>query len=242
MVREFLDQASGDWEGAQSALATVTSEHDSVDWERASPKTQSCGCNAKICGENSAWETCAEDPKVFLNALKVGRIRGVACILGLGEVLREQGPVHVPLVRELIKRDILVIVSDCTTVGLGDAGLLGQDGYAVAGQGLVEFCDYLDVEPILNIGDCVERVRLTDFCTTLAEQVGLQASDLPFVTIANGQLLQEREGLDMLSFAHCLDAGHDMDSAVATNVIDAHIHAKRLKLAWCDQCHCSIHS
>jgi len=242
MVREFQYQTTRDLERTQSILATVPSERDAAGWEGASQKTQSCGCNAELCGEDSAWEICAEDPKVFFNALKVGRIRGVACVLGLGDVLREHGPVHVSLVRELIKRDILVVVSDCTAVGLGDAGLLGQDGSAVAGQGLLEFCDYLDVEPVLNIGNCVERARLTDFCTTLAEEVGLQASDLPFVTIADGQFLHESEGLDMLSFAGCLYAGHHMDSAAVTNAIDAHIHAKRLKLAWCDQCHCSIHS
>jgi len=209
----------------------------------ASAEIQGCSCcNTERTGAESAWETCAEDPKIFFNALKVGRVRGVACLFGLGDVLSEHGPVHVSLVRELIKRDILVVVSDCTTVGLEDAGLLGEDGYAAAGQGVVEFCDYLDVDPVLNIGNCVERARLADFCTALAEEFGLEASDLPFITIANGEFLNGAEGLDLLSFASCLDAGHDVDSAMVSNLIDAHIHAKRLKLAWCDQCHCSIHS
>jgi len=228
MVRAFEFEARGILEGADSVLATVTSERDSADWEEASAQTQSCGCNAKLHSEGSAWESCADEPKVFFNALKVGRLRGVVCVFGLGDVLSEHGPVHAPLVRELIKRDILVVVSDCTTLGLDDAGLLGQDGYAVAGQGLVEFCDHLDVEPVLNIGSCEERSRIIDFCTTLADQFGLEASALPIVTIANGQCLNE--------------GGPDNDSAAVASLIDAHIHAKRLKLAWCDQCHCSIHS
>lgn len=242
MIRDFQYEEMGIREGANSVLATETSEPDSACRADASLNAQNCGCHMAPCGEDSSWEACVEDPKVFFNALKVGRLRGVACVLGVGDVLRKQGPVHVPLVRELIKRDILVVVSDCTTPGLDDAGLLGQDGYAVAGQGLVEFCDYLEVDPVLNIGNCVERSRINEFCTTLAEQFGLEAGNLPFVTIANGQLLDEADSLDLLNFSSCLDAGPGNDSAAVASLIDGHIHAKRLNLAWCDQCHCSIHS
>ena len=52
-----------------------------------------------------------------------GRIRGVAGVVGCTNPRVKQDWVHVELVKELIKNDILVVQTGCSQVALAKAGL-----------------------------------------------------------------------------------------------------------------------
>jgi len=198
-----------------------------------------CACNA--FQEETALEACLESPKVLLNALKAGRLRGMVCIVGDdgNAPTAEFDAFQAALMRELLQRDILVLVSDCTAAR---AGLLEEDVFTFAGDGLAESCDYLDLSPVINIGHCSESSRIIQFWTALAQQADVTCANLPLAILTPGSQLGEISACAIFELTQFLESDTARASAQASNRIEAHIHNLRLKLSWCDRYHCTIHS
>ena len=81
--------------------------------------------------------------------------------------------------KELIKRDILVIATGCVTTAAGKAGLLLPAAIDLAGAGLKEVCGSLGIPPVLHYGSCVDNSRIIQLCAALANELGVDISDLP---------------------------------------------------------------
>ena len=64
-----------------------------------------------------------------------GRIRGVAGVVGCTNPRVKQDWVHVELVKELIKNDILVVQTGCSQIALAKAGLYRPEAAHMAGPG-----------------------------------------------------------------------------------------------------------
>ena len=86
---------------------------------------------------------------------------------------------NVGLTKELIKRDILVIVTGCVTTAAGKAGLLVPDAIEMAGPGLKKICGALGIPPVLHYGSCVDNSRIMQLCAALANTLNVDISDLP---------------------------------------------------------------
>jgi len=67
-----------------------------------------------------------------------GRIRGVAGVVGCTNPRVKQDWVHVELVKELIKNDVLVLQTGCSQVALAKEGLYTPEAAHLAGPGLQE--------------------------------------------------------------------------------------------------------
>lgn len=80
------------------------------------------------------------------------------------------------LARELIKKDILVLVTGCVTTSAGKAGLLVPEAMAQAGPGLQNICGALNIPPILHMGSCVDNARILQLCASLANELGVDIS------------------------------------------------------------------
>ncbi len=65
-----------------------------------------------------------------------GRIRGVVGVVGCTNPRVKQDYVHVELVKELIKNDILVVQTGCSQIALTKAGLTTPEAAHLAGPGL----------------------------------------------------------------------------------------------------------
>jgi carbon-monoxide dehydrogenase catalytic subunit len=65
-----------------------------------------------------------------------GRIRGVAGVVGCTNPRMKQDYVHVELVKELIKNDVLVVQTGCSQIALAKAGLTTPEAAHLAGPGL----------------------------------------------------------------------------------------------------------
>lgn len=118
-------------------------------------------------------------------ALKAGRIRGVVGIVGCNNPKLKHDHVHVHLAKELIKRDILVVVVlGCATVAMGKAGLMMPAAREMAGSGLAEVCEALGIPPVLHVGSCVDNSRILHLCSVLANHAGVDSSDLPVAASA----------------------------------------------------------
>ncbi|MFV0439417.1 MAG: anaerobic carbon-monoxide dehydrogenase catalytic subunit [Desulfopila sp.] len=115
----------------------------------------------------------------LLAAVKAGTIRGFCAIVGCNNPRIKHDSANVALAKALIEKDILVLVTGCVTTAAGKAGLLVEEGKALAGPGLQEICGALGIPPVLHMGSCVDNARIIQLCGAIAEALGVDIADLP---------------------------------------------------------------
>ncbi|MBI2979538.1 MAG: anaerobic carbon-monoxide dehydrogenase catalytic subunit [Chloroflexi bacterium] len=111
-----------------------------------------------------------------------GRIRGVAGVVGCSNARVTHDDVHVTLVKELIKNDVLVVETGCAAMACGKAGLLVPEAAAqYAGAGLASVCEAVGIPPVLHLGACIDNSRILMAATAMVKDGGLgdDLSDLP---------------------------------------------------------------
>ncbi|MFZ7113080.1 MAG: anaerobic carbon-monoxide dehydrogenase catalytic subunit [Desulfatiglandales bacterium] len=110
-----------------------------------------------------------------------GRIRGVAGVVGCTNPRVRHDWVHVEMVKELIKNDVLVVQTGCSQISLAKAGLYTPEAAHLAGEGLREVCEAVGMPPVLGLGSCVDNSRILIACAEMVRVGGLGDSiaDLP---------------------------------------------------------------
>ena len=110
-----------------------------------------------------------------------GRIRGVAGVVGCTNPKVKQDSIHIELVRELIKNDVLVLQTGCSQISLAKAGFLVPEAAPLAGPGLAEVCETVGMPPVLGLGSCVDNTRILIAASEMVKTGGLGNSiaDLP---------------------------------------------------------------
>ncbi|GBC62580.1 carbon-monoxide dehydrogenase catalytic subunit [Desulfonema ishimotonii] len=110
-----------------------------------------------------------------------GRIRGVAGVVGCTNPRVRHDWVHVEMVKELIRNDVLVVQTGCSQISLAKAGLMTPEAAHLAGPGLREVCETVGMPPVLGLGSCVDNSRILIACTAMVNEGGLGDSiaDLP---------------------------------------------------------------
>jgi anaerobic carbon-monoxide dehydrogenase catalytic subunit len=110
-----------------------------------------------------------------------GRIRGVAGVVGCTNPKVKQDSVHIELVKELIRNDVLVLQTGCSQIALAKAGLLVPEAAPLAGAGLAEVCETVGMPPVLGLGSCVDNTRILIAASAMVKAGGLGNSiaDLP---------------------------------------------------------------
>jgi carbon-monoxide dehydrogenase catalytic subunit len=110
-----------------------------------------------------------------------GRIRGVAGVVGCTNPRVKHDWVHVELVKELIKNDVLVLQTGCSQISLAKAGFYTPEAAFMAGPGLKEVCAAVGMPPVLGVGSCVDNSRILIAASEMVRTGGLGDSiaDLP---------------------------------------------------------------
>jgi len=111
-----------------------------------------------------------------------GRIRGVAGVVGCNNPRVTHDDIHVAMIKELIKNDVLVIQTGCSAMAAAKAGLMVPEAAAqYAGEGLAEVCETVGIPPVLHMGSCVDNSRILMAATAMVKDGGLgdDISDLP---------------------------------------------------------------
>ncbi len=110
-----------------------------------------------------------------------GRIRGVAGVVGCTNPRVKHDWVHLELVKELIKNDVLVLQTGCSQVTLAKAGMYTPEAAHLAGPGLREVCETVGMPPVLGLGSCVDNSRILIAAAEMVRVGGLGTSiaDLP---------------------------------------------------------------
>jgi len=120
----------------------------------------------------------------LLDAIKAGQIRGAVAVVGCNNPKVKHDYQNSNLIRECIKRDLLVLVTGCVTVSAGKQGLLMPAAADLAGPGLSAVCKALGIPPVLHMGSCVDNARIIQLCGLLADALGVDISDLPVAAAA----------------------------------------------------------
>ncbi len=115
----------------------------------------------------------------LLNAIKDGRIKGACGVVGCNNPKIKQDYGHVALSKELIGRDVLVVLTGCAAIACGKAGLMVPEAAELAGDGLRSVCEDLGIPPVLHMGSCVDCSRILILLAELAKELKVDISDLP---------------------------------------------------------------
>lgn len=104
----------------------------------------------------------------------MGRIRGVAGVVGCDNPKMQSGETHIKLVKELLKNDCLVVQTGCAATACAKEGLLTPEAaFKYAGKGLQEICAAVGCPPVLHLGPCVDNSRILTACSEIVKEGGL---------------------------------------------------------------------
>ena len=104
----------------------------------------------------------------------MGRIRGIAAVVGCDNPKMQSGETHIKLVKELLKNDVLVVQTGCAATACAKEGLLTPEAaFKYAGKGLQEICEAVGCPPVLHLGPCVDNSRILTACCEIVKEGGL---------------------------------------------------------------------
>lgn len=104
----------------------------------------------------------------------MGRIRGIAGVVGCDNPKMQSGETHIKLVKELIKNDVLVVQTGCAATACAKEGLLTPEAaFKYAGKGLQEICEAVGCPPVLHMGPCVDNSRILTACCEMVKEGGI---------------------------------------------------------------------
>jgi len=135
----------------------------------------------------------------LLDSLKKGKVRGIAGLISC-TTLRDYGQdVHtIEIAKELIKRDVLILSMGCGNAALQVGGLCTLEAQQLAGPGLREICEALNIPPILSYGTCTDTGRVADLIGAVSEALGgVAVPDLPIVVVAP-EYMEQKATIDAI--------------------------------------------
>jgi len=121
------------------------------------------------------------------DAVIQGRLRGVAGVVGCNNARTCHDSAHMYITRELIKNDVLVVMTGCGAIACAKYGLLSPEAaMEYAGPGLREICETVGMPPVLHLGSCVDNTRILTVLSQMATEGGLgeDIADIPGVGFA----------------------------------------------------------
>lgn len=134
------------------------------------------------------------DPLV--EVIASGKIKGVVAVANCSTL--RNGPQDwntVNLVKELIRRNILVVAGGCGNHALEVAGLCTPEAKEQAGEGLREICGMLGIPPVLSFGTCTDTGRISMLVTALAEHLNVDIPQLP-VAVTAPEWMEQKATID----------------------------------------------
>ena len=119
-----------------------------------------------------------------IDAIKAGVIRGAVGFAGCNNPKVRPDNSHFELMTELMRNDVLIVATGCAAQLATRTGLLVHEAKKLCGTGMRRVCDLLDIPPILHLGACIDNTRILRLVAGIAEQWGVNMSQLPIVGCA----------------------------------------------------------
>lgn len=122
--------------------------------------------------------------KPLSDLIWAGVLRGAAGIVGCNNPKTEHDYSHITVMKELIKNDVVCVVTGCAAQAAAKAGLLQLEAKELCGRGLKEACERANIPPVLHMGSCVDISRILHLVCLVANERGVDVADLPVVGVA----------------------------------------------------------
>ncbi len=131
--------------------------------------------------------------KVLTDAIAAGEVKGVCLFAGCNNLKGAHDYNHLTVAKELAKNDVFLIATGCAGQAFGKEGLLSGEGVdKYAGEGLKKFFARLNEKAglttklplIFHMGSCVDNSRAMDLATMMANEMGVDIPDIPYVASA----------------------------------------------------------
>ncbi|MDO9492179.1 anaerobic carbon-monoxide dehydrogenase catalytic subunit [Acetobacterium sp.] len=133
---------------------------------------------------NSQLEDKLGTVKPLTDVIYAGVIRGAAGVVGCNNPKQQHDYAHITVMEELIKRDVICVVTGCAAQAAAKAGLLTLEAKEKCGRGLFEVCERVNIPPVLHMGSCVDISRILHIVNLCADVRGIDPALLPVVGIA----------------------------------------------------------
>ncbi len=133
---------------------------------------------------NSQLEDKLGTVKPLTDVIYAGVIRGAAGVVGCNNPKQQHDYAHITVMEELIKRDVICVVTGCAAQAAAKAGLLTLEAKERCGRGLLEVCERVNIPPVLHMGSCVDISRILHIVNLCADVRGIDPALLPVVGIA----------------------------------------------------------
>jgi len=135
----------------------------------------------------------------LVDNIKNGNIRGVAAVIGCVTPRDDYGYRTVELIRELIKNNVLVVLTGCVATIASYWDLLKPDPtYPGVGESLAAVMDALAkangleaVPPCLFMGSCVDNSRIAEVLNAVAGYLGVRIDQLPIAGSATEYIAEK---------------------------------------------------
>ncbi|MEW6621541.1 MAG: anaerobic carbon-monoxide dehydrogenase catalytic subunit [Bacillota bacterium] len=135
-----------------------------------------------------------ENPiKYLTDAILNSQLKGVILMAGCNNTKSMQDEGHVIIIKEMLKNDVLVLTTGCSTYAAGKFGLMNPENVnSLCGEGLKKFIQKIEEEsdlniklpPTFHIGSCVDNSRAFNLMMKMAQQLGVDTPKVPFVASA----------------------------------------------------------
>lgn len=172
------------------------------------------------------------------DAIRDGRIRGVAAIVGCNNPRSQQDYLHNKVAKALLKEDVLVVETGCGAIAAAKLGLLlGEAGLEQVGPGLREVCETIGIPPILHMGSCVDNTRILTVLTQMVEEGGLgdDIDQVPAVGLAPEWMSEKALAIGtycVASGAYVMFGGASPVSGMPDKVSDSDAVAHFISQGW----------
>ena len=134
-----------------------------------------------------------EPLKHLAEKIRSGDVQGIALIAGCNNPTKAEHDLgHLTIAKELVKNNILTLVTGCAAQSLAKHGLLTPEAVdEYAGESLKAFLKDVGEKTIgqslplvLHMGSCVDNSRVENLVSELAQVMGVDIEDLPIVASA----------------------------------------------------------
>lgn len=131
--------------------------------------------------------------RVLTDAIQLGEIKGVALFAGCNNLKGTHNQNHLEIARKLAANDVFMISTGCAGQAYAMEGFLTHEAVeAYAGPGLKAFIKRIgenanlkvELPLIFHMGSCVDNSRATDLLTMMADELGVDTPEVPFVASA----------------------------------------------------------
>ncbi len=136
-------------------------------------------------GIESILSVLGGTPDPLFDVIEKGLIKGVVGLVSCVTMRNGHGAFTYEFLKELLKRDILVLIAGCASSMAQIEGFTNLEAIEkYAGEGLKTVCKMLNIPPVLNFGSCLDTGRMILLITALSQYKGVDPSKLPVVACA----------------------------------------------------------